>query len=231
MKAKGPEYYDEVFASSETYHAHYKDSPYFVLWTQVINSLKKYSSPKILDIGCGPGQFANYLSDEGFTDYHGFDFSQEAIRRAQKNLPMSFAVGNAENPKSYDEDFNFVVALEVLEHVLDDMAILNNIPEGTDIIFSLPVFRSRSHVRWFNTPEEILSRYYDRIEFSKIIPIDSWFVCVGKVSACRSTFLNRMFLTREPVTFWFLKERIRKKIKQWKRNRRRLKAIKFNKIK
>jgi 2-polyprenyl-3-methyl-5-hydroxy-6-metoxy-1,4-benzoquinol methylase len=89
-KEKGPEYYNSVYRSSEKFHRHYKDSPSYVLWTQVMTFVKQFAHPKILEIGCGAGQFAHYLYDEGFNDYHGIDFSAEAIELAKKTVNQSF---------------------------------------------------------------------------------------------------------------------------------------------
>jgi len=84
IKEKGPEYYTGVYRSSGKFHLHYRDSPYYVLCTQVIKFVKQFAHPKILEIVCGTGQFTHYLYDEGFKDYHGIDFSPEAVEFAKK---------------------------------------------------------------------------------------------------------------------------------------------------
>lgn len=182
MKAPmAAEYYDKIFTSVDDYRAPYRDSRYYVLWTQVLAFLRRVESPKILEIGCGPGQFAHYLYDEGFRDYRGFDFSPEAVRRAGEVCPQSFQVGDAMDEDSYTADYNVAVALEVLEHVSDDLGLLRHLREGTVLIFSLPTFDDEAHVRFFRTPQDIAQRYGSLVNIRQIVPIGPWFVCAGFV--------------------------------------------------
>ncbi|MGD6780745.1 methyltransferase domain-containing protein [Sutcliffiella horikoshii] len=85
---KKQEFYDEVYkkgGSRRSYHRHYSESIYYPIWKKALELLKSNTlSPNILDLGCGVGQFANYLFDEGFYLYRGIDFSKEAILLAQK---------------------------------------------------------------------------------------------------------------------------------------------------
>jgi len=51
---------------------------------------------KILDLGCGPGNYSKYLSDiKGFKNIHGIDLSEQMIKRAKNNVPSgNFALGD-----------------------------------------------------------------------------------------------------------------------------------------
>jgi 2-polyprenyl-3-methyl-5-hydroxy-6-metoxy-1,4-benzoquinol methylase len=182
MKAPmAPDYYDRIFTCVDDYRAHYRDSRYFVLWTQVIALLRRLPSARILEIGCGPGQFAHYLYDQGLRDYHGFDFSPEAIRRAREVVSQSFEVGDAAGEAPYRRDYNVAIVLEVLEHVSDDLGILAHLRRGTVVIFSLPTFDDEAHVRYFRGAQEIVTRYQRVVDFRRIVQIDTWFVCAGVV--------------------------------------------------
>jgi 2-polyprenyl-3-methyl-5-hydroxy-6-metoxy-1,4-benzoquinol methylase len=183
MKAPmAPGYYDQLFTRVDDYRAHYRDSRYYVLWTQVISLLRQVPSPRILEIGCGPGQFAHYLHDEGFRDYHGFDFSPEAVRRAREVVPQAhFEVGDALAEESYRGEYNVAVVLEVLEHVSDDLGVLDRLRDGAVVLFSLPTFDDEAHLRHFRSPQEIVQRYQSRVDFRTIVPIHAWFVCLGLV--------------------------------------------------
>ncbi len=51
------------------------------------NYIQKNQS--ILDIGCGYGRTLHELSERGFTELYGIDFSQNMITRGKKTIPPS----------------------------------------------------------------------------------------------------------------------------------------------
>jgi 2-polyprenyl-3-methyl-5-hydroxy-6-metoxy-1,4-benzoquinol methylase len=212
---KNRQFYNGIYESAADYQAHYKDAVYFVMWTQALQLLKKIESPRILEIGCGAGQFAHYLFDEGFRNYHGFDFSAEAIQIAQKRVAQTFAVGDAYDPAAYAFDYNVVIAQEILEHLQRDLAVFPNIKPGSRIVFSLPLFDHVAHFRWFIRPREIEKRYYRFVDLQKIVRVADWFVCFGSVQPFCPNFLQRIFKTRQPVNFAFFKHLFREMLPAW----------------
>ena len=51
------------------------------MWTVLADRIRRSGAKSVLDIGCGPGQFAACLFDmAGIETYTGLDFSAEAIR-------------------------------------------------------------------------------------------------------------------------------------------------------
>lgn len=50
------------------------------------HNLTSYKS-KIVDLGCGPGNYSKYLFSKGFKNITGYDLSEEMIKRAKKNVP------------------------------------------------------------------------------------------------------------------------------------------------
>ncbi|MEA3312612.1 MAG: class I SAM-dependent methyltransferase [candidate division WOR-3 bacterium] len=186
-----------------------------VLWTQILQFIKRIENPKILEIGCGAGQFANYLYDEGYRDYHGFDFSPQAIRMAKDAVDFPFTVGDATNPNCYDCDYNAVVALEVMEHVADDLAVIRNIKQGTSIVFSLPTFDDPAHIRWFTTRRRIIRRYYKLIDIREIVRIGEWFACSGVVENLETKLMNRIFKRREDITLSYIAGGAYRRIKRF----------------
>jgi 2-polyprenyl-3-methyl-5-hydroxy-6-metoxy-1,4-benzoquinol methylase len=203
-------YYDDLFRSSINYKSHYKESHYWVHWTQVIRFLGKNKTQKILEIGCGTGQFAEYLSDEGFLNYNGFDFSSAAIKIAAKRVPKyNFYLGNALHQDSFRDDYDVIICLEVLEHIKGDNEVIKNINIGKRIIFSVPDFKDESHVRWFISPRQIKSRYYKLLDLKAIIKIGNIYVC----SAVRSNFepglFNRILKNREKLTYYSFSNRLK----------------------
>jgi len=47
--------------------------------------LKKYSSRKVLEIGCGAGSLAGYFADAGY-DYTGMDLAKPMLRIARASI-------------------------------------------------------------------------------------------------------------------------------------------------
>ncbi len=213
-KEKDAEYYDKHFKGDIGFQVHYKESYYFVHWTQVIVFLRKERASKILEIGCGTGQLAEYLRDEGFTGYTGFDFSGRAIEFATARVPKTFFEGNALDRSIYERyDFDTVICLEVLEHIERDLDVLKNIPENTRIIFSVPNFDAPSHVRWFTSERQVKQRYFELIDIREIVRVANIYICRGTVKSFRPTILQRFLATREEVTVFSFTKRIRHK---WK---------------
>lgn len=163
------EFYDNLYTKggwNKEYFKHYTETSYYEVWKTVLDWIKACDNPHIVDVGCGPGQFAQMLFDNGFVNYRGIDFSRTAIQMAQSRNPEfagAFTIDNAVTSTIYNEDYSVAVMLEFLEHVQDDLKIISNIAENTTIIFSVPSFPSASHVRWFDNLESVIARYENQI--------------------------------------------------------------------
>lgn len=156
-------HYDRIYSESKPYRHHYTQSQYYFLWSVIADRLERDISgqARILDIGCGAGQFAELLYDRGFRDYRGVDFSPVAIRMARERVgAFHFSVGDARDP-SCPEGFryNTVVCLEVLEHIAADLDVIRNIRAGTHCYLSVPSFPYMDHVRFFETTSAVEERY------------------------------------------------------------------------
>ena len=163
LEEKDNSYYDQMYnLPNKEYEVKYKESIYFPVWEKAVEIIKKIDNPKILEIGCGVGQFANYLFDEGFTEYIGIDFSEEAIRKAKDtNIrhKNNFYVDNAYTTDFFNRNYNVVVLFEFLEHVAEDIEILKKIKAGSHVLLSVPNFYSIAHVRWFENADKIIQRF------------------------------------------------------------------------
>lgn len=173
-KEKDSTFYDKLFLSGgwqKEYHKHYTECGDYKSWEKALEWIKENPSPRIIEIGCGPGQFAQMLFDHGITDYKGIDFSQIAIDMARKNnkkLSHAFMVDNALTSEIFSGGYNIVVVLEVLEHIESDLLLLNKIKKDSTIIFSVPNYNSESHVRWFDSQDSIIKRYGNIIKIEAI---------------------------------------------------------------
>jgi 2-polyprenyl-3-methyl-5-hydroxy-6-metoxy-1,4-benzoquinol methylase len=56
-------------------------------------------------------------------------------------------------------DYDVVVTAEFLEHVKEDLTIIERIRPGTRVYASVPNFPHPAHVRYFNSKEEVSARY------------------------------------------------------------------------
>lgn len=87
---------------------HSEDDQYgrFIVLSQGMNK-----DCSVLDIGCGQGDFANYLKTRKITgNYKGIDISAEMISRAKNKFPQSYfeKINFDDYP---DEEFDFVTAI------------------------------------------------------------------------------------------------------------------------
>jgi len=122
----------------------------------------------ILDVGCGTGALVQFLA--GFGDITGFDVSPDAIEFCKsKGLKNVFVqdVSKLEE-KKHAQKFNLILALDVLEHVQDDVMVMQKIREmlKDDGLFFVNV---PAHKFLWSEHDEALEhkRRYHRLELTK----------------------------------------------------------------
>lgn len=154
------------------YHQHYKNSFYYSSWKEAMTYLKGMDrSSSILEIACGAGQFAGMLFDNGFTNYVGFDFSEEGVSLAKANNPQFadlFLVDDAFTSELLGKQYDLVICFEMLEHISKDLELLERVRPGTPVLLSVPNFDDPYHVRYFRTAAEVRKRYQKVIHISDI---------------------------------------------------------------
>jgi len=155
------DWYDAVYKRSPEYRRHYTESMYYFLWTVVVDRMTRSRVNRILDLGCGPGQFGALLYDKGFRQYCGVDFSSKGIDIAIEKCPyFEFIVANVlETNVLESREYDCLVALEFLEHVREDLAVLQRVKAGTKFFGTVPNYPYPSHVRYFSSTEEVELRY------------------------------------------------------------------------
>lgn len=169
------EYYDKVYAESPEYNKHWSESKYLPLWEEVIK-LIPHKNEFIIDLGCGVGQFGQMLHDKGYRSYIGYDYSQIAIKKADEKGLQCYQMDLLENKVVYH--WNLAIALEIFEHT-NDFKILDNMPKGITIIFSVPDFDDPAHIRHFNTIEKVRQRYNPYIEFESLVKFERYYLGKG----------------------------------------------------
>jgi SAM-dependent methyltransferase len=98
--------------------------------------------PHILDVGCGTG--ANLLLLSKYGDAEGVDVSSDALSFCRERGLQKVKQGTAEQLPYDDATFDLVTALDVVEHLDDDLAGLKEMrrvlrPGGRVLIF-VPTF-------------------------------------------------------------------------------------------
>ena len=169
------EYYDEIYVASEKYTSGYQDSIYLPVWEKVQEVIRANNLSAVVDIGCGPGQFAEYLlqSLPGVA-YTGHDYSRTAISNARQRCPRASFVESdvlAEDAP-FQAEADVFVMLEVLEHIEQDLTILEKVPAGQWLILSVPNFDSFGHIRFFKDEAEVLDRYGPYVDEPLVQTVD-----------------------------------------------------------
>jgi SAM-dependent methyltransferase len=98
--------------------------------------------PRILDVGCGTG--ANLLMLSEYGDAEGVDVSEDALAFCRERGLEKVKLGAAEKLPYDDGTFDLVTALDVVEHLDDDLAGLREMrrvlrPGGRVLLF-VPTF-------------------------------------------------------------------------------------------
>lgn len=155
------EWYDRMYAGTPEYLKSYEQSLYYFLWSVIVDRVRSSGHKRVLEIGCGPGQLAAYLLEQGVEVYTGLDFSLTAVEMARKRVAKgTFVVGDARDPSIHRQvEHDLVICTEVLEHVDADLLVVSHFQSGKRCLCSVPNFPYPSHVRHFATAAEVRARY------------------------------------------------------------------------
>ena len=98
--------------------------------------------PRILDVGCGTG--ANLLMLSKYGDAEGVDISEDALAFCRERGLQKVTHGAAEELPYDDGTFDLVTALDVVEHIDDDLAGLREMRRvlrpGGHVLLFVPTF-------------------------------------------------------------------------------------------
>ena len=118
----------------------------------------------VVELGCSNGNFAEIFYNKGFRNYIGIDIQKDKINEAKKKLPkMLFMCADIVDNLYVLNGFNTFVSFQCLEHIENDLEILNEMKEGMKMIISVPNSPYKGHVRWFELEgwENRFSKYID----------------------------------------------------------------------
>lgn len=82
--------------------------------------IRRYLRPpgRVLEAGCGLGQWVKFLHDAGFESY-GIDFAPAGIEKSRQMWPeleMRFSVGDLRHMPYHDDFFDAIVSFGAIEH-------------------------------------------------------------------------------------------------------------------
>lgn len=164
-KEQEPDWYDQSFENADHWRVHYTRSRYYFLWSVIIDRMKTANCKSLLDVGCGPGQFACNARDQGIPAYLGLDFSPKRIEQARQICPeFDFRVEDVfETTLFQTHNYDSIIMTEFLEHIENDHQVVDQIRSGTHILATVPNFDYESHVRFFHNELEVEQRYRNQL--------------------------------------------------------------------
>ena len=142
-------------------------------WLQLYQAAAKLiaNNREVVDLGCGTGRFIEQLYRYGhYGNVTGVDFAPAVLEEARaytRGRPAEYQLADLADYKAPFPLPGGIVftCLEVLEHIHDDLSLVERIPPGRTFVFSVPNFQSQSHVRWFHGVGDVFFRYSHHLEF------------------------------------------------------------------
>lgn len=105
---------------------------------------------KLLDVGCGNGEFINYMKRNGWQTV-GIDFDKEAVNAA-KSRNLDVKSGNLNEQKFPANNFDAITIAHVIEHIYDPVELLKEcfriLKPGGKLVIATPNNESLGH-RYF----------------------------------------------------------------------------------
>jgi 2-polyprenyl-3-methyl-5-hydroxy-6-metoxy-1,4-benzoquinol methylase len=122
---------------------HANRSKYYKWYTQ--DWLPESRATKILDIGCGSGQFLYFLREQGYTDAVGIDLDQAQVV-AGRELGLNTVRADVATFLAEDEGkrYGLIAVLDILEHFTREelypflCAVADKLEPGGKLIASVP---------------------------------------------------------------------------------------------
>ncbi|HJZ83405.1 MAG TPA: methyltransferase domain-containing protein [Pyrinomonadaceae bacterium] len=187
----------------------------------------KPGRPRILDVGCGTGANLKMLGAHG--EVAGVDISQQALEFCRQRGLETVRFGAAESLPYEDESFDLVTALDVIEHLDDDLTGLREIgrvlrPRGRLLLF-VPAFmflwgvqdEVSNHRRRYDRADlvrkvseagfEIEQISYANVTFFLPVLVVRWIMRIFKIRAETEYGINFPALNR-PLAALFAAERL-----------------------
>jgi len=136
------------------------------LFSKHIKNFKLDPHDNILDIGSSSGTNLRMLKDLGFKNYVGIDVSQNSREICLKKNLGEILIADICDNKFSNEQFQLIIAGDVIEHIQDDNKALSEIrrivAKNGKVIISVPCF----NILWSHHDET--SKHFRRYTLSEI---------------------------------------------------------------
>lgn len=98
----------------------------YPLYPDIVSCLPTKKTDKILEAGCGIGGWCSHLSQMGYKNVVGLDFSETVVKAARENARgVSIIMGDIQNLPFPDETFALILSLGVVEHSKNPMSLVS----------------------------------------------------------------------------------------------------------
>jgi ubiquinone/menaquinone biosynthesis C-methylase UbiE len=162
-----PEEYEKMYAQENSYWWFQGRQKILFRMLEKYNLLEN-SDSCVLDIGCGTGLILDEISTR--SKAIGFDFSRKALSFCKKRGLENLLCGNVKHLPIADSSLDLVLALDIMEHIDDDTAMMKEIHRvlkpGGNILITVP-----AHKYLWSDHDEALHHFrrYSKNGFRKII--------------------------------------------------------------
>jgi len=155
QEGAGYEYFSQLYGATsvtgepqQTFFDKWRDMLLFRAYEKF--STKKLSDSDVLDVGCGYGWLLD--SFEGARSLCGVDIAHHAVEVAAQRKPERFfKQGDLHEPSPFRERFDLILAINIIEHLLNPVAGIRSISEsanpGAIVLVHMPTI-SNWLTRW-----------------------------------------------------------------------------------
>lgn len=142
----------------ENYNQTRKADPF--LTDRIFHLLNLEKEEKILDIGCGTGNYTIALSEKGI-DFTGIEPSEKMLNKAKsKSENVNWIIGNAENLPFENESFDKAIATLTIHH-------WGNLEKGFSEIFR--ILKTEGTLLIFTSTSEQMENYWLKHYFPEMM--------------------------------------------------------------